>query len=175
MYYPLYSKNNTSYNLTPSFRRFTFMIVQYVEIIYCRCCYLITLCILAHTFYICISSNKFCPLKLFIYCEFALRDLTDAFCVNRPFTRIRMNFIASAHNTYLFFILQRVYGISRFLKKELQQYLIAKALELTQIHFLLYFLSVLLSLKDHLLILYNFCMLHKHQYFQYSCPRILFQ
>ena len=73
------------------------------------------LCILAHTFYTYISSYKFCPLKLFFYCEYMLQDLTYAFCVNRPFTRIRMNFIASAHNTCHFFILKRVYGISRLL------------------------------------------------------------
>ena len=58
--------------------------------------------------------NKFCLLKLFVYCEFALRNLTYAFCANRLFTLIRMNFIASAHNTYLFIIFKRVYGISRF-------------------------------------------------------------
>mgnify|MGYP001852037190 FL=1 len=71
------------------------------------------LCILAHTFYTYISSYKFCPLKLFFYSEYMLQNLTYAFCVNRPFTRIRMNFIASAHNTCHFFIFKRVYGISR--------------------------------------------------------------
>ena len=41
-----------------------------------------------------------------------LQNLTYAFCINRLLTLIRMNFIASAHNTCHFL---RVYGISRSL------------------------------------------------------------
>ena len=90
------------------------------------------LCILVHTFYTYISSYKFCLLKLFFYCEYMLQNLTYAFCVNIPFTRIRMNFIASAHNTCHFFILKRVYGISRlfyliFATKKTLVFLITRA------------------------------------------------
>ena len=62
------------------------------------------LCILAHTFYTCISSYKFCLLQLFFYCEYMVQIIIYAFCVNRLFTQMQINFIALAHNNYHFFI-----------------------------------------------------------------------
>ena len=58
------------------------------------------------------------PPELFFYCEYMSQNLTYALHTNRPFVIIRMNFIASAHNTYLFIILKRVYGISRFYEQK---------------------------------------------------------
>ena len=52
--------------------------------------------ILAQTFYIYISNiTSFASWNSLIYCEYMLQNLTDAFCVNRLLTLIRMNFIAS--------------------------------------------------------------------------------
>ena len=72
-------------------------------IFYYKCCYIITLFILVQTFCIYKSTSKYLP-SLFIYCESMSKNLTFVYIANRLFTILRMNFIASAHYTYHFFM-----------------------------------------------------------------------
>ena len=104
MYYPLCFKNNTSLFLNPSFPH-----LAKIDSLVCRLLstadavnLLLTLFILAQTFYICISTYKFCLLKLFVYCESMLQNLTFAYNINRLFILLRIILCSGLSNLSLF-------------------------------------------------------------------------
>ena len=124
--------------------------------------YKITLSILAQTFYTCVSTYKFCLLKLFSYCEYMLQNLTYAFLTNRFFVIIRMDFIASPPSE-----LSLYYFITSLWHLSFSYSFFTIQIPLLRIFLVLHYPFVLQSSLIPFLILENFYKLQIHLYYLY--------